>query len=54
MTRKDFQAIARAINAAFEKNTIATRVAVVDELIRAIRDSNKNFDADKFRKACGV
>lgn len=48
MTRKHYKIIAEAI-----RNEINI-VRVVDNLVIAFQNDNKNFDSDKFYEACGI
>lgn len=58
MTRKDYKLIAEAIytaantGAALSQENMRTRI--VRNLVRALKDDNIRFDADKFTAACGV
>lgn len=55
MTRKNFEAIAKAIRDANECDDKDEFVAVLlMELLRHFSEVNANFDADKFIKATGV
>jgi hypothetical protein len=51
MSRKHFNAIAKAINALPDK---ADRIAMVRTLLPVLRQSNANFNASRFCAACGL
>jgi uncharacterized lipoprotein YajG len=65
MTRKDYVAIAGAINEAIQDSQESTRVfkadnnnfddavsLVIKELVRVFKADNNNFDTDRFVDAC--
>lgn len=60
MTRKHFNAIAKAINELMDEldeHSADTRAGVaytVNALIDVLQKENSNFDADRFRTACGL
>jgi hypothetical protein len=58
MTRKDYRAIAERLARSADKyqfdegrNIVAE---VVEDLVEVFGEDNPRFDADKFRKACGI
>ncbi len=51
MTRKHFEAIARAISMIGDPYD---RLAVAEELLEVLQETNLIFNADIFLKACGV
>lgn len=54
MSRKNFEAIAKAINEASEcDNTEELLSVLFMELSRHFSDENPNFDSSRFAKACG-
>jgi len=60
MSKKDFEAVARAINSVFQPaaKTVEARAVrltidtIVERLCEDFSKSNPRFDAEKFRKAC--
>jgi hypothetical protein len=54
MSRKNFEAIAKAINEASEcDNTEELLTVLFLELSRHFSDENPQFDSSRFAKACG-
>lgn len=55
MSRKNYEAIAKAINEASECDNTEELLSVLSmELCRHFSDDNKAFNEDRFLKACGI